>query len=200
VATTSPEVPGREPKRVVLVVDDEQGLRDLVCRTLRAEGYSTLEAAHGAEALEVMETAAEPVDLVVTDVVMPGMDGRELGRRLSQRWPDLPILYLCLRGERHLPPRLAPAVGTVPPKAFSNGGAGHDRSGADPAALARYLSNERPRSALPRIPAEPNGSAGTQEFGCCGAWDRSRPISLPARQLSHPFGVIWVTDHECARG
>ncbi len=93
-ATTSPEVPGREPKRVVLVVDDEQGLRDLVCRTLRAEGYSTLEAAHGAEALEVMETAAEPVALVVTDVVMPGMDGRELGRRLSQRWPDLPILYI----------------------------------------------------------------------------------------------------------
>jgi two-component system cell cycle sensor histidine kinase/response regulator CckA len=34
------------------------------------------------------------VDLVVTDVVMPGMDGRELGRRLSQRWPDLPILYI----------------------------------------------------------------------------------------------------------
>jgi CheY-like chemotaxis protein len=81
-------------KRVVLVVDDEQGLRDLVCRTLRAEGYGTLEAGHGAEALEVMETAADSVDLVVTDVVMPGMDGRELGRRLAQRWPDIPILYI----------------------------------------------------------------------------------------------------------
>jgi CheY-like chemotaxis protein len=83
-----------EPRRVVLVVDDEQGLRDLVCRTLQAEGYETLEAGHGAEALEVMESAAELVDLVVTDVVMPGMDGRELGRRLEQRWPDLPILYI----------------------------------------------------------------------------------------------------------
>jgi two-component system, cell cycle sensor histidine kinase and response regulator CckA len=83
-----------EPRRIVLVVDDEQGLRDLVCRTLQAEGYSTLEAAHGAEALEVMETASEAVDLIVTDVVMPGMDGRELGRRISQRWPDLPILYI----------------------------------------------------------------------------------------------------------
>lgn len=79
---------------MILVVDDEQGLRELVCRTLQAEGYSTLEAGHGAEALEVMETAPAPVDLVVTDVVMPGMDGRELGRRLSQRWPDLPILYI----------------------------------------------------------------------------------------------------------
>ena len=92
--TERPDSPGGEPRRVVLVVDDEQGLRDLVCRTLQAEGYGTLEAAHGGEALEVMETAAEQIDLVVTDVVMPGMDGRELGRRLSQRWPDLPILYI----------------------------------------------------------------------------------------------------------
>jgi len=75
-------------------VDDEEGLRDLVCRTLQAEGYSTVEAGHGAEALQVMEGAPDTVDLVVTDVVMPGMDGRELGRRLSQRWPDLPILYI----------------------------------------------------------------------------------------------------------
>jgi two-component system cell cycle sensor histidine kinase/response regulator CckA len=82
-----------EPRRVVLVVDDEQGLRDLVCRTLLAEGYATLEAAHGAEALEVLESVPE-VDLVITDVVMPGMDGRELARRISQRWPDIPILYI----------------------------------------------------------------------------------------------------------
>jgi two-component system, cell cycle sensor histidine kinase and response regulator CckA len=81
------------PSRV-LVVDDEAGLRDLVCRTLRAEGFSTLEASDGAEALAVMETAKPPVDIVVTDVVMPGVDGRELGRRLAQRWPDLPILYI----------------------------------------------------------------------------------------------------------
>jgi DNA-binding response OmpR family regulator len=93
-AAGPPESPLNEAKRVVLVVDDEQGLRDLVCRTLEAEGYGTLEAAHGAEALEVLDTAVEPVDLVVTDVVMPEMDGRELGRRLSQRWPELPILYI----------------------------------------------------------------------------------------------------------
>ena len=78
----------------MLVVDDEPGLRDLVSRTLGAEGYRTLEAGHGAEALEVMEAAPDAVDLVITDVVMPGMDGRELGRRLAQRWPDLPVLYI----------------------------------------------------------------------------------------------------------
>jgi two-component system, cell cycle sensor histidine kinase and response regulator CckA len=80
------------PRHAVLVVDDEPGLRELVCRTLQAEGYATLEAGDGVEALSVMDRA--PVDLVVTDVVMPSMDGRELGRRISQRWPDLPILYI----------------------------------------------------------------------------------------------------------
>jgi two-component system cell cycle sensor histidine kinase/response regulator CckA len=94
VAAAPPESSLREPQQVVLVVDDEQGLRDLACRTLRADGYRTLEASHGAEALEIMETAGEPVDLLVTDVVMPGMDGRELGRRVAQRWPDIPILYI----------------------------------------------------------------------------------------------------------
>ena len=89
-----PEALEKAPRRVILVVDDEEGLRDLLCRTLQAEGYHTLEAGHGGEALEIMATTPEPVDLVVTDVVMPGMDGGELGRRLSQRWPDLPVLYI----------------------------------------------------------------------------------------------------------
>ena len=93
-APAPPESPGREPGQLVLVVDDEQGLRDLICRTLRAEGFRTLEAAHGAAALELMEIAEDPVDLVVTDMVMPGMDGRELGRRVEHRWPHIPILYI----------------------------------------------------------------------------------------------------------
>jgi two-component system, cell cycle sensor histidine kinase and response regulator CckA len=93
-SSPSPQPAAKTPRRLVLVVDDEEGLRSIVCRTLQREGYGTLEAAHGAEALEVIEKASSQVDLVVTDVVMPGMDGRELGRRLTQRWPSLPILYI----------------------------------------------------------------------------------------------------------
>lgn len=94
VSTAPPDLPGSGLRQLVLVVDDEQGLRDLVCRTLRDEGYRTLEAAHGGEALELVETGPETIDLVVTDIVMPGMDGRELGRRLGQSRPTLPILYM----------------------------------------------------------------------------------------------------------
>lgn len=92
--TTTPATPGNGPARLVLVVDDEQSVRELVCRVLHGEGYRTLEAAHGGEALALVETGQERIDLVVTDVVMPGMDGRELGRRLGQSQPTLPILYI----------------------------------------------------------------------------------------------------------
>jgi hypothetical protein len=82
------------PSPVILVVDDEPGVRQLVCRTLEGEGYSTREAAHGGEALELVEASPDPIHLVITDVVMPGMDGRELGRRLAQSRPTLPVLYI----------------------------------------------------------------------------------------------------------
>ena len=92
VADTLPDSQGGARGQVVLVVDDEHGLRELLCRTLRADGFRTLEASHGADALRVMES--DGVDIIVTDVVMPGMDGRELGRRVEQRWPQVPVLYI----------------------------------------------------------------------------------------------------------
>lgn len=94
VTNAAPSLQGSGPGRIVLVVDDEPGVRDLVCRTLQGEGYRTLEAAHGGEALTLVETGSDPIALVVTDVVMPGMDGRELGRRLAQSRPTLPVLYM----------------------------------------------------------------------------------------------------------
>jgi two-component system cell cycle sensor histidine kinase/response regulator CckA len=94
VAAGLPTSKGSQPQRVVLVVDDEDGVRDIVCRALRTAGFRALEAAHGAEALELVATGSETVDLVITDVVMPGLDGRELGRRLGVSRPNLPVLYM----------------------------------------------------------------------------------------------------------
>lgn len=94
VAAAPPTSKGGQSQRIVLVVDDEDGVRDLVCRTLRAAGFRALEAAHGAEALELVAAGSEAVDLVITDVVMPGLDGRELGRRLGVSRPELPVLYM----------------------------------------------------------------------------------------------------------
>jgi two-component system, cell cycle sensor histidine kinase and response regulator CckA len=93
-APAPPAFPGSAQTRLVLVVDDEPGVRELVGRTLRSRGYRTLEASDGSEALDLVEAGVENIDLIVTDVVMPGMDGRELGRRLAQSRPTLPILYI----------------------------------------------------------------------------------------------------------
>jgi CheY-like chemotaxis protein len=77
----------------VLVVDDEPLLRALALRTLTSVGYRCLEAADAGEALRVIEQEAERLDLVVADVVMPGMSGGALGDRLAQLRPTLPVLY-----------------------------------------------------------------------------------------------------------
>jgi two-component system cell cycle sensor histidine kinase/response regulator CckA len=78
----------------VLVVDDEEVVRQLVSRMLTWTGFQTLEARHGREALATIEEHAGPVHLVITDVKMPGMNGRELGREVERRWPGKPVLYM----------------------------------------------------------------------------------------------------------
>jgi CheY-like chemotaxis protein len=63
-------------------------------RALAAQGYAILEAENGAEALEVLARADGPVDLVLTDVVMPILNGRELGERLAAERPRLRVLFM----------------------------------------------------------------------------------------------------------
>jgi nitrogen-specific signal transduction histidine kinase len=79
---------------VVLVVEDEDVVRQLACRTLDALGYTVLEARHGREALQLLGRGAGTVRLVLSDVVMPEMGGRELGDRVSDRYPGIPVLYM----------------------------------------------------------------------------------------------------------
>jgi CheY-like chemotaxis protein len=77
----------------VLVVEDQPDVRKLTLAMLEDQGYRLLEAANGIEALSLSERYAEPIDLLVTDVVMPGMTGRELARMLLALRPSLKTLY-----------------------------------------------------------------------------------------------------------
>jgi PAS domain S-box-containing protein len=78
----------------VLLAEDEDGVRALVRQVLCAQGYAVLEARDGTEALWLAEQHRGRVDLLLTDVVMPGLDGRALAERLGGRYPGLKVLYL----------------------------------------------------------------------------------------------------------
>ena len=78
----------------ILLVEDEEGLRSLNARGLRSRGYSVVEASNGIEALEVLEEKNGAVDLVVSDVVMPEMDGPTLLKSMREQNPDLKIIFV----------------------------------------------------------------------------------------------------------
>ena len=78
----------------VLVAEDEQIVRTLIRKVLEQAGYTVLLAGGGAEALRLAEHHAGPIHLLVTDVVMPEMSGRELARLLVERWPATKVLYM----------------------------------------------------------------------------------------------------------
>lgn len=81
----------------ILVADDDANIRELVCLFLRNDGFTTVEAADGKEALDVY--ASTHVDLVVLDIMMPVMDGWTLCKELRRANPDLPLLMLTAKGE-----------------------------------------------------------------------------------------------------
>jgi CheY-like chemotaxis protein len=78
----------------VLLVEDEESVRQLVRETLEAKGYHVLEAEHGQVGLAVAAAHKDAIDLLITDVVMPGMSGRELAQRLVETRPHTKVLYL----------------------------------------------------------------------------------------------------------
>ncbi|MFY9955384.1 cell cycle histidine kinase CckA [Bradyrhizobium sp.] len=78
----------------ILLVEDEEGLRSLNARGLRSRGYSVIEASNGIEAMEALEEKEGAVDLVVSDVVMPEMDGPTLLKAMRGRNPDLKIIFV----------------------------------------------------------------------------------------------------------
>jgi len=78
----------------VLLVEDEELVRKVVARILERAGYRVLVASSGDEAMAMCERIPTPIDILVTDVVMPGMGGRELADRACERFPDLKVLFM----------------------------------------------------------------------------------------------------------
>jgi CheY-like chemotaxis protein len=78
----------------VLLVEDEGAVRMLALHALQTNGYAVLDAETGEQALHVVQTFGVPVRLLVTDVVMPGLNGRELAERLQNSQPSLRVLYM----------------------------------------------------------------------------------------------------------
>ncbi|HXQ44583.1 MAG TPA: GAF domain-containing protein [Acidimicrobiales bacterium] len=137
---------------VILLVEDEEELRRLAVRELDRRGYAVVVASGGAEALEVARSLDGRIDLLVTDVVMPGMSGVELAARANELWPLLPVLFVS----GHL----------------DEGSVGRQRMAEDADLLAKPFTPDqlghRVRQALDRSQARGREGVGT------GDW-RSRP-------------------------
>ena len=86
-------MPGGGSETILLVEDDDR-VRALACEVLGEHGYTVLEARHGSDALDISQRYHGAIQLLLTDVVMPGMGGRELAGRLRRDRPQMKILYM----------------------------------------------------------------------------------------------------------
>jgi len=104
----------------ILLVEDEDAVRMFGSRALRNKGYTVLEASNGEEALEVINATEETIDLIVTDVVMPGMDGHTLVQFVRQEMPDMKVILISGFAENVIPGGITEESGfAFLPKPFS---------------------------------------------------------------------------------
>jgi CheY-like chemotaxis protein len=89
-----PALSEQSGNETILIVEDEPAVRTLATEVLRRHGYAVLEASDGLEALRVVERHQDSIDLIITDVVMPQMTGRELANRIRDTRPTLKILFM----------------------------------------------------------------------------------------------------------
>jgi two-component system cell cycle sensor histidine kinase/response regulator CckA len=105
----------------VMLVEDEDAVRMFGARALRNKGYTVVEAASGDEALTLLETEAASIDLLITDVVMPGLDGPSMIRRVRESHPDMKVVFISGYTEDSFRKRLDEDAGDIHflPKPFS---------------------------------------------------------------------------------
>ncbi|MBI4892459.1 MAG: response regulator [Acidobacteria bacterium] len=87
------EPEGQAQGKTVLLVEDQEAVRQFASKVLRRVGYVVVEAASGEEALEAARSAGRPVDVILADVIMPGMTARTLAAELQREWPQARILF-----------------------------------------------------------------------------------------------------------
>jgi CheY-like chemotaxis protein len=120
-----PEVPAEERipecrNGTVLVVEDEDGVRDLARRVLEQQGHRVLEARDGAEVVEILDRCGGDLDLVLSDVIVPDSSTTELQSDIRARRPDLPILYMSGYSRQEMVQRgLVPVEGAFLQKPFT---------------------------------------------------------------------------------
>jgi two-component system cell cycle sensor histidine kinase/response regulator CckA len=106
--------------RTILVVDDEAEILNFVQAALQRNGFTAILAQSGDEALELFAKLQEPVDLLLTDVVMPGMSGPMLVDRLLAMQPSLPVLFMSGYDDRQVVQRYVLKEGfALLPKPFT---------------------------------------------------------------------------------
>jgi PAS domain S-box-containing protein len=109
------------PGKTVLIVDDEDKVRVVARRMLERHGYYVLEATGGLEALEIVADASTPIDVLLTDLVMPGLDGRQLIARCAALRPSLPAVCMTgFAGDEDSPLAQGPNLVMVLSKPFSS--------------------------------------------------------------------------------
>ena len=114
-------VSGRKPVKTatILLAEDEEDVRTLLCELLESHGHRVLEASSPANALVVADAFRGHIDLLLTDVVMPGGTGRDLARHLMARRPDMKVLYISGYPEHGSPGRVLESGVPFLPKPFT---------------------------------------------------------------------------------
>ena len=106
-------------KSLILVVDDYDGVRRYIAAVLRRLGYPVIEAANLAEASEASQRCTGPIDLLVTNVVLPDATGEDVAQQLMATWPELAVLYISDHPRDGLRERALPAGIRFLPKPFT---------------------------------------------------------------------------------
>ena len=94
ISAKNEETPTSHGLKTVLVAEDEEAVRELTCEFLKSAGYRVLPASNGSEALALAQASEHPIDVLLTDVVMPRMRGTELARRLKDLRPEIKVIYV----------------------------------------------------------------------------------------------------------